>query len=373
MNNDYLGNAIPKLGFGFMRIPMAGDAIDMDQLKAMVDLYIEKGFTYFDTAYGYVNGRSEGAVRESVVERYPRESVQIATKFPVWEAKQPEDLERIFATQLERTGAGYFDFYMLHAIGGHVLEKLDELKIWDFLASRKEKGLAKHIGFSFHDSAEVLDRILTAHPEVEFVQLQINYIDWDNENVQSRLCYEVAMKHNVPVIVMEPVKGGALASLYGDALDALKSVHPDASAASWAVRYCASLDGIVTVLSGMSNMEQMQDNLSSMSPFNPLDEAERAALTKAIDALNASPTIPCTSCQYCTEKCPQNINIPGIIGVLNGVSRYGLGDHSKGSYGWQINKRGKASECIECGVCESRCPQHIEIIDTLKKAAETFE
>lgn len=356
-----------------MRLPRNGSEIDMTELKQMVDLYMENGFTYFDTAFGYVEGRSEDATREAVVERYPRESFQLATKFPVWLANKKEDLQRIFDTQMQRTGAGYFDFYLLHAIGASRLETLDGLDLWGFMRELKEKGLVKHIGFSFHDSAAVLDQMLTAHPEIEFVQLQINYVDWNDENVQSRLCYEVCMKHGKPVIVMEPVKGGMLAGMSDAARNELLQVRPESSVASWAVRYCASLDGIVTVLSGMSNLEQVKDNVASMRNFEPLNAEEYATIDRVIDILKSTPTIPCTSCEYCTEKCPQNIGIPRIFGVYNNSLIYGMSDGLKGSYGFATNGRGKASTCIECGVCESRCPQHIEIMNLLKTAAEIFE
>lgn len=373
MNNEYLGKEIPKLGFGLMRLPMLGDDIDLEQTKEMVDYFMEKGFTYFDTAYVYINGKSEVAAREAIVKRYPRESFQLATKLPVWMIKTPEDIQPIFDTQLERTGAGYFDFYLLHALDHSRIDEVEKSGAWEFVKKMKEKGLIKHIGFSFHDTADYLDQILTKHPEAEFVQLQINYADWDNSTVQSRLCYEVARKHNVPVIIMEPVKGGSLAVMTPNIKEIFRSVNPDLSIASWAVRYAASLEGIVTVLSGMSNLEQMQDNTSFMAPFKSLEESERTVISKVIEELSKVPTIPCTVCKYCVDDCPQKINIPDIFSGYNNYKIYQDLNGSKGHYKWITQSSGKASSCIACGSCESHCPQHIQIIEELKEIAGVLE
>lgn len=372
MKHGYLGEKIPKLGFGLMRLPMKDDQIDIEQVKQMVDEFMAKGFTYFDTAFGYINGRSEIAAREAIVERYPRESYQLATKFPIWEVKGPEDPQRIIDTQLERTRAGYFDFYLIHAISGDRLETYDKFGIWDFVKDLKAKGIAKHIGFSFHDKASVLEEILTKHPETEFVQLQINYADWESDDVEARKCHEVCMKHNIPVIIMEPIKGGMLAGMPDEARNLMQEKRPDNSIASWAMRYCASLDGVITVLSGMSALDQMTDNLSYMTDFEPMTDEDYAVIGEVNKILARIPRIPCTSCQYCTEQCPQNINIPGIFDVVNNYRTYGDAPSLHNSYGFATNNRGKASDCISCGVCESRCPQHIEIIEELRKAAEIY-
>ncbi len=368
----WLGHDIPKLGFGFMRLPMLeGNTIDMEQTNRMVDTFLGAGFTYFDTAYGYHGGLSEPTIRKALVERHPRDSFQLATKLPPWELKVKEDMERIFTTQLERTGAGYFDFYLIHNVCKGFLETIDGLDVWSFLREKKEKGLVRHIGFSFHDTAELLDQTLTAHPEIEFVQLQINYADWESNGVQSRLCHEVAMRHKVSVIIMEPVKGGALAVLSDEARAVVLAAKPNASPASWAVRYAASLPHIVTVLSGMSNIEQIEDNIATMKDFAPLTEDEYAVIDKVRAILEATPTIPCTDCRYCIEKCPQNIPIPRILSNENARRIYGY--TNKGSYGFATRNAGKASECIACGVCEGRCPQHIGIIDLMKECAEIYE
>lgn len=373
MNKNYLGSDIRKLGFGLMRLPQTDGKIDIEQLKQMVDLFLEKGFTYFDTAYPYHGGQSEVAIREALVKRHPRSTYQLATKLPVWEVKQTSDLQRLFDTQLERTGVEYFDFYLLHALGKDRMADLDKFDMWGFVTGLKAKGLVRHAGFSFHDTADVLDEILTKHPEMEFVQLQINYADWEDQGVQSRLCYEVALKHNKPIIVMEPVKGGRLSSMSPAVVSIMKESAPSLSVASWAIRYAASLDNLVTVLSGMSNMEQMKDNLSYMADFKPLNYAEREVLD-AVIAKNAEiPTIPCTDCKYCVDDCPQKINIPGIFGTYNDLKIYNNLEAMKGHYGWVTREGGKASDCIACGLCEGHCPQHIPIIENLKEIAGVLE
>lgn len=370
----YLGETIPKLGFGLMRLPMIGSEVDIEQTKQMVDLFLEKGFTYFDTAYGYLNGKSEEAVKTALVDRYPREKFQLATKLPAWAgAKDAEEARQMFWTSLARTGAGYFDFYLLHNLGDTRTQVFEDFGMWEFVAEQKREGRIRHLGFSFHDKADVLDEVLTKHPEVEFVQLQINYADWEDPSVQSRKCYEIARKHGKPVIIMEPVKGGNLANLPEQAASIFKAANPDASQASWAVRFAASLEGLVTVLSGMSTLGQMEDNLSFMEQFRPLDEAERAAVGKVQDALAALPSIPCTNCQYCMKGCPQGIQIPGTFESANSYTIFGNLAGAKGHYGFVTRNGGKASECIACGQCEAVCPQHIAIVEELKKAAELLE
>lgn len=367
----YLGEEIPKLGFGLMRLPMIGEDVDIEQTKQMVDLFIKKGFTYFDTAYGYLGGKSEAAAKVALVDRYPRESFQLATKLPAWAgASNAEEAKQMFYTSLERTGAGYFDFYLLHNLGDNRTKVFDDFGIWEFVKELKEQGLIKHLGFSFHDTADKLEEILKLHPEVEFVQLQINYIDWEDEHVQSRKNYEVCKKYGKPVIVMEPVKGGTLAKLPADIDKIFKDADPSASAPSWALRFVASHDNLVTVLSGMSTFEQMQDNVSFMENFKPLTDDEYKVIDKVIDALHAKPTIPCTGCSYCTKGCPQGVNIPGCFNSMNTYLTYDNVDAAKGGYFWATQKGGKASECIGCGQCETVCPQHISIIDELKKVAE---
>lgn len=372
MNSGYLGDKTPKLGFGLMRLPMIGDEIDMEQVKSMVDKFMEKGFTYFDTAYVYINGKSEVAAREAIVKRYPRDSFTLATKLPLWDEVETEaDMQKIFDESMARAGVEYFDYYLLHAMDKAKFEKADRIGAWDFIFKMKAQGKIRHCGFSFHDSAEVLDEALTKHPEAEFVQLQINYADWENPAVQSRGCYEVARKHGKPVIIMEPVKGGMLATPPQPVLDILKGAEPEASAASWAIRFAASLDGVITVLSGMSNVEQMKDNLSFMKDFNGLSEKERETLDQAQKALAEIPLIPCTNCNYCAKVCPENIGISGSFTAMNYLTLYGDMGAAKHQENWLVGGHGKkqANQCIKCGRCEKACPQHIAIRRELEKVS----
>jgi len=373
MVEKFLGENIKKLGFGFMRLPMNGQEIDIEQTKRMVDTYMSKGFTYFDTAYVYIGGKSEVAIKEAVTDRYPRDSFQVASKLPLWMCEKSEDMQKYFDESCQRAGIDFYDFYLMHAMDAGRIEAAEKLKAWDFMKELKAQGKVKHIGFSFHDSAEVLETALKKYPETEFVQLQINYADWEDEKVQARECYELAMKYDVPVIVMEPVKGGSLAALAPSTQQVFKDANPDASVASWAMRYAASFDKITTVLSGMSNEEQLNDNVSFMEDFVPLNDEERKVVAEVVEILDNTPTIPCTTCKYCVDGCPQSINIPGILGAMNTYTLYDNLNSAKGGYNWSTNEGGKASACIDCGACEEQCPQHIDIMDELKKASSLFE
>ena len=371
---DYLGKNIPKLGFGLMRLPMLGENVDIEQTKAMVDHFLAAGFTYFDTAYGYLNGKSESAAKEALVARYPRERFQLATKLPAWaDPKTADEAKQMFYTSLERTGAGYFDFYLLHNCGDTRTDAFDRFGIWDFTLSLKEKGLIKHVGFSFHDKADVLDELLNKHPEMEFVQLQINYADWESDSVQSRKCLEIALKHNKPVIIMEPIKGGLLANPPKSVADVLNRANSSLSPAAWALYFAASQPNIITVLSGMSTLEQMQQNVKTMTSFRPLDKESLEAINKARTALNAIPSIPCTNCQYCVKGCPMSIPIPSIFSAMNTNLIYQNIENAKGSYRFATREGNLASTCISCGQCESVCPQHIQIIEHLQECAHLFE
>jgi predicted aldo/keto reductase-like oxidoreductase len=369
----YLGEKIPKLGFGLMRLPMIGSDVDMEQTCKMVDLFMANGFTYFDTAYGYINGKSEEAAKTALVDRYPRESFQFATKLPAWDASTTEEAQNMFWTSLERTGAGYFDFYLLHNLGEYRSQYFDDYEIWDFVQEQKKNGLIRHVGFSFHDKAKVLDGILTDHPEVEFVQLQINYVDWESNSVESRKCYEVACKHKKPIIIMEPVKGGTLANLPPAAQKIFEEADSQSSAASWALRYAASMDNIITVLSGMSTISQMEDNLSCMANFRPLIESEKAVIAKVQRVLGEIPSIPCTACEYCIKECPQKLPIHQIFKSINRKMIFNDLRAAKSGYNWDTRLGGKASICIACGNCELVCPQHLDIIESLKIAVDLFE
>ncbi|MDE7281791.1 MAG: aldo/keto reductase [Ruminiclostridium sp.] len=366
-----------KLGFGLMRLPTDGGSIDIEQVKAMVDKFIEKGFTYFDTAWMYMGFSSENAAKEALVSRYPRESFTLATKLHNGFFDSLDDRDKVFEQQLEKTGAGYFDYYLLHGIDKDSLEKYEKFDCFNWLLDKKAKGLVKHAGFSFHDTADILDDILTKHPEMEFVQLQINYLDWESQWIESRKNYEVCVKHNKPVIVMEPVKGGSLARLPEEAEKLFREADPKLSIPSWAIRFAASLPNVMTVLSGMSSMEQMEDNLSFMENFIPLTEEENELCHKAAHIINSQTAVPCTGCSYCTEGCPKNIAIPQYFSIYNEIMREDM--EKKGwtvsftNYDILTKTRGKASDCIACGQCEQMCPQHLTIIDFLKKVSEKFE
>ncbi|MBR5345655.1 MAG: aldo/keto reductase [Clostridia bacterium] len=366
--SDYPGKDTFKLGFGLMRLPKLADgSMDIPQIKQMVDKFIEAGGTYFDTAYVYDNGASEDAARQALVERYPRESYTLATKLNAWlQCHDEASAKQQFWTSLERTGAGYFDYYLLHALQRNNYKKYDEYHIWDFVKEQKAKGLIKHWGFSFHADPDLLEELLNAHPDVEFVQLQINYADWENPGVNSRRCLEICKAHGKPVTVMESVKGGILADPIAEAKDILKAANPDLSYAGWALRFVASQDYIITALSGMSNLEQMEDNLRTMKDFRPMTEAEFDVIRKAQDALNANQAIPCTACHYCTEGCPMSIPIPEIFAVYN---RRTGSPHFRTvrEYNIVTQDRGKATDCIQCGQCEGACPQHLKIIDLLQE------
>lgn len=369
--SEFFGREVPKLGFGLMRLPKKGEEIDVEQVKQMVDLFLEAGFTYFDTAFVY--GGSEEATKKALVERYSRESYTLATKINAMAAGSEEAAKKQFATSLERTGAGYFDFYLLHALMEGNYEKYEEYHLWEFAKEQKEKGLIRHLGFSFHGGPKLLDQLLREHPEAEFVQLQINYADWESPSVLSRENYEIARKHGKPVVIMEPVKGGSLANPSAAVKSLLTGCHEDMSCASWAVRYAASLDGVMTVLSGMSDVEQMKDNLSYMKQFRPLDEEEQAVIEQVQKILARSSEIPCTACHYCTEGCPKQIPIPEIFTAMNEYLGKGKLPEAVADYEKAVEGAGKASACINCKQCERACPQHLEITAYLEQCANVLE
>ena len=363
-----------KLGFGLMRLPKKGFSIDIGETCEMVDRFLQAGFDYFDTALLYPG--SEPAVKKALTDRIPRERYRLATKLNAMIAPTEKAAKQQLTTSLERTGAGYFDYYLLHDMGVEHYEIYKKFDCFTWLADKKARGLVRHMGFSFHDNAEVLDKILTEHPEVEFVQLQINYLDWDSEGVQSRQCYEVAVKHGKPVIVMEPVKGGTLAKVPAGVEKLFKEYAPEASVPSWAIRFAASLSNVKMVLSGMSNMAQLLDNTGFMQDVQPLCAEEENRIRQAVSLINSSIAIPCTGCAYCTGGCPRHIAIPQYFSLYNADLQEVEGKSWKpqGEYYDNLtNTYGKASDCIGCGQCEGVCPQHLPIIENLKQVARHFE
>lgn len=370
-------NQMKKLGFGLMRLPLTNEddysSVDMKQTEKMVDFFLEKGFTHFDTGYPYHNGKSEEAFREAVVKRYPRDSFTISDKMPVWMITNSADYQKYFDEQLKRCGVDFFDLYFLHNLSEKSYE--DSLKFggFDFLRKIKSEGKAGTIGFSYHDKADVLDRILTEQPDTDYVLLQINYADWNNEAVESRKCYETATKHGVSVMVMEPVKGGSLANVPEDVEKLFKEYRPDMSSASWAIRFAASLDNVGCVLSGMSNMEQLKDNISYMENFIPFNDDEKKIIDKAADIMNETIAIPCTACNYCIDDCPKNILIPKVFSLYNNQKQFGLLPPHFAYYANLTADHGKASDCVGCRKCEGHCPQHIQIAEDMGKVAAVFE
>jgi len=370
MSNTIQEN-IWKLGFGYMRLPKKDGGFDMEQINAMADTFIGSGGTYFDAAYVYEG--AEVALRESVIKRYPRERVQIATKINLHMANTPEQLAEQFNVSLERLGTGYIDFYLLHGINSMTNKKAEEIGAWAYLTELKAKGLIRHMGFSFHGPPEDLEEILGKHPEAEFAQLQINYFDWDNPKVNSRSLYEIARKFDVPVIIMEPVKGGMLASEASPVAGLLRGANPGAPLVSWALRFASQREGVLVTLSGMSSLQQLSENVAVFSDIKPLTEDELKILEKAVGIINAVPRIDCTTCRYCVNDCPSKIPIPFIIDVYNSFLLHKTTTNLSHGYRLWTRDGGKAGDCIACRACEDVCPQKLDIVDTLAKASALFD
>ena len=361
-----------NFGFGCMRLPMNGEEVDLEQTKKMVDTFIEQGFNYFDTAHGYIQGKSEKALKECLTSRYPRDKYILTDKLTANFFKKEEDIRPLFESQLEICGVDYFDFYLMHAQGAGNYAHFKECHAYETAFELKKEGKVRHVGISFHDKPEVLEQILTEYPEVEVVQIQFNYVDYDDPAVQSRACYEVCRKHNKPVIVMEPVKGGNLVNLPEDAKAVLDELY-GGSPASYAIRFAAGFPGMMMVLSGMSSMEQMNDTLSYMKDFQLLNEAELAAVKKVQEIFKSKNLIPCTACRYCIDGCPKHISIPDLFAIMNTKQIY----HDwNADYYYNVVHTApgrKASDCLKCGKCEKVCPQHLQIRNLLEDVAKEFE
>lgn len=365
-------NVKKNLGFGCMRLPMKENEVDYKEFSAMIDEFMRAGFNYFDTAHIYIGGKSEPALRECLVKRYPRNSFVFADKLSDSCFEREEDIIPLFNRQLEICGLDYFDFYLMHSQNEELYEKYKKCRAYETAFELKKQGKIKYVGLSFHDDASLLDRILTDYPETEFVQIQLNYADYNDPSVQGKECYEVCEKHRKPVIVMEPVKGGTLVNLPKKAAEILENLR-GGSLASYAIRYAASFKNVFMVLSGMSNVGQMKDNISFMRDFKPLEDNERAAIEKVCKVFSELNLIQCTACRYCVDGCPKRIIIPNLFALLNAKV---LHDSWNASYYYNeiyVKNNGKASDCIKCGKCEKICPQHLKIRELLEKVAREFE
>ena len=369
-----------NFGFGCMRLPMVDGEVDMEQFKQMVDLFLEEGFNYFDTAHGYLDGKSELALREGLTSRYPRDRYLLVNKLTSMYFHKEEEIRPFFENQLKWCGVDYFDVYLMHAQNAAEFEKYKKCHAYETALQVKEEGRIRHFGSSFHDKAVVLDQILTEYPQVEIVQIQFNYLDYEDPSVEARKVYEVCRKHNKPVLVMEPVKGGSLVKLPEDAQKIFDDLNAQEgtqmSNASYAIRYAAGFDGMKVVLSGMSDLQQMKDNLSYMKEFQPLNAKEKDAVAKVVEVFHGLDMIPCTACHYCVDEnhCPKHIRIPDVFACLN--SKKAFNDWNMDFFYSSVltaNGSGKASECIGCGGCERVCPQHLEIRKLLGDVAATFE
>ena len=372
MNNSCFENVKKNFGFGCMRLPMINGEVDYEETKKMVDAFISAGFNYFDTAHGYLDGKSEIALCECLTSRYPRDAYILTNKLSTFHFNTNEEIRPLLENQLSICGVDYFDFYLMHAQDADIYEKYKACRAYETALELLEEGKIKHFGISFHDKAAVLDRILTEYPQVEVVQIQLNYVDFNDASVEGRKCLEICRKHNKPAIVMEPVKGGSLVNLPDEAQKVFDELN-GGSNASYAIRFAAGQEGVMMVLSGMGNMEMMNDNISYMKDFKPLNEQESAAVEKVCEIFRNLGSVPCTACRYCTEVCPQNIAIPELFACLNAKKIFN--NWNSEYYYNQIHTKngGKASDCVKCGQCESICPQHLNIRELLETVAEEFE
>lgn len=371
MTNKFFPEIHGNFGFGMMRLPMIEKEVDIRQTKEMVDAFLDAGFNYFDTAHGYISGKSELAIREALTSRYPRDSFLLTDKLTDSYFQTEADIEPFFRSQLAACGVDYFDFYLMHAQGSGNFPKFKSCRAYETAFALKEQGLIRHVGISFHDKAAVLEQILTEYPQIEVVQIQFNYADYEDLSVESRKVYEVCEKLGKPVIVMEPVKGGNLVNL-PDAAQAVFDALHGGSNASYAIRFAAGFPQMCMVLSGMSDMAQLTDNVGFMRDFKPLSDDERAAVDQVCRIFRSMDLIPCTACHYCTDGCPMNIRIPRLFTCMNNKKRFR--DWNADFY-YEVMTRnaGKASDCVQCGQCEAICPQHLPIRQLLQDVAAEFE
>ena len=372
MSNKFFSEIKKNFGFGCMRLPMKNNEVDYAEFTKMVDTFIENGFNYFDTAHGYVSGKSETALRDCLTSRYPRSAYILTDKLSTHHFNKQEEIRPLFESQLAACGVEYFDFYLMHAQDANIYEKYKKLHAYETALEFKKEGKIKHFGISFHDKADVLDKILTEYPQVEVVQIQFNYVDYEDASVESRKCYEVCEKHGKPVIVMEPVKGGSLVQLPDAAKEILDGLH-GGSPASYAIRFAASFPNVMTVLSGMGDMDMMSENIGFMKDFVPLNDTEKKAIEQVCEIFRSQNLIPCTACRYCTERCPQNISIPDLFACLNAKKQFNNWNTDYYYENIHTKNGGKASDCIKCGKCEQICPQHLEIRRLLIDVANEFD
>lgn len=361
-----------NFGFGCMRLPMNGDKVDEEQVCKMVDAFLEAGFNYFDTAHGYLEGMSEQAVKHCLTSRHPRESYVLTNKLSSFFFEKEEEIRPLFEKQLECCGVDYFDFYLMHAQSEEFFAKFKKCRAYETALELKAEGKFRHFGISFHDRPEILEQILTEYPQIEVVQIQFNYVDYEDPAVESKKCYEICRKFGKPVIVMEPVKGGSLVDLPLQAMEVLEKLK-GGSTASYAIRYAAGFEGILMVLSGMSAMEQMEDNIRFMKDFQPLNEQEMEAVAQVRKIFKEMNLIPCTACRYCTPGCPKHISIPDLFACMNAKKQYQNRNADYYYHNVHTSQKGKASDCIKCGKCEKECPQHLPIRDLLEAVAAEFE
>lgn len=370
--NTYFDVIKKNFGFGCMRLPMKNNEVDYDEFTRMVDTFIENGFNYFDTAHGYLGGKSEIAIRECLTSRYPRDRYILTDKLSTHNFNRQEEIRPLFESQLDACGVEYFDFYLMHAQDKNIFEKYKKCHAYETVLEFLTEGSIKHLGISFHDKADVLEQILTEYPQIEVVQIQFNYVDYEDASVESRKCYEVCKKYRKPVIVMEPVKGGSLVTLPAEAQKILHDLH-GGSPASYAIRFAASFDGIMMVLSGMGNMDMMAENISFMKDFKPLNEQEHEALRRVCEIFRSQDMIPCTACRYCTDGCPQHISIPDLFACMNAKKQFQNWNTDYYYNNIHTKNGGRASDCIKCGKCEQICPQHLPIRKLLVDVAREFD